>query len=71
MAGLLGVSRSAYYKWEQKQKAVIGQQQQKTADEELLELIKEIIARHLRRYGSPRVRKELQKVHGIRWPLPR
>jgi len=67
MAGVLGVSRSAYYKWEQKQKAVIQQhQQQKTADEELLELIKEIIARHLRRYGSPRVRKELQKAHGIR-----
>jgi len=66
MAGVLGVSRSAYYKWEQKQKAVIGHQQQNTAYEELLGLIKEIIARHLRRYGSPRVRKELQKAHGIR-----
>ena len=66
MAGVFGVSRSAYYKWEQKQKAVIEQPQQKTADEELLDLIKEIIARHLRRYGSPRVRKELQKVYGIR-----
>ena len=38
MAGVLGVSRSAYYKWEQKQKAVIQQQPQKTADEELLVL---------------------------------
>ena len=64
MAGVLGVSRSAYYKWEQKENE--SAQQQESTDQELVRLIREIITRHKRRYGSPRVRKELRKVYGKR-----
>jgi transposase InsO family protein len=67
MAGLLGVSRSAYYKW-----AMGGvSSRRKEADDELVRLIREIVNRHHRRYGSPRVRQELRNKYGIRVSLKR
>jgi transposase InsO family protein len=67
MAGLLGASRGAYYKW-----ARDGVSQRRgAADAELLRLIREIAARHHRRYGSPRVRQELRRVYGKRASLMR
>jgi transposase InsO family protein len=60
MAGLFGVSRAAYYKW---LKHGICEQRSK-ADAELLELIREIVNKHHRRYGSPRVRRELWVKYG-------
>jgi transposase InsO family protein len=60
MAELLGVSRSAYYRWT---KHGVSDRQEK-ADEELLRLIREIVKRHHRRYGSPRVRWELRLLYG-------
>jgi len=65
MAGLLGVSRSAYYGWARNGVS----QRRSTADTELLRLIREIVARHHRRYGSPRVRQELRFVYGKRISL--
>lgn len=62
MAGLLGVSRAAYYKWVQNGVS----EQRETEDAELIRLIREIVAKHHRRYGSPRVRKELRNVYGKR-----
>jgi transposase InsO family protein len=60
MAGLFGVSRGAYYQWVR-----CGVSQlRRIADEELIRLIREIVKRHHRRYGSPRVRKELWIKHG-------
>jgi len=35
-------------------------------DARLLELIRGIVERHKRRYGSPRVRRELRELHGKR-----
>jgi len=65
MAGLFGVSRGAYYQW-----ARNGVSQRKAiADAELLRLIREIAARHHRRYGSPRVRQELREAYGKRVSL--
>ena len=65
MAGLFGVSRSAYYQW-----ARTGvSQRRKTIDAELVRLIREIVERHHRRYGSPRVRQELCHVYGKRVSL--
>ena len=65
MAGLLGVSRSAYYKWARGD----APSSRKEADAELLRLILEIVTKHNRRYGSPRVRRELRNVYGIRVSL--
>ena len=62
MAGLLGVSRTAYYQWARNGVS----QQHETADDELLRLIREIVAKHHRRYGSPRIRRELRDVYGKR-----
>jgi putative transposase len=62
MAGLLGVSRSAYYRWARNGVS----RQRETADDELLRLIREIAAKHHRRYGSPRIRRELRDVYGKR-----
>ena len=62
MAGLLGVSRSAYYRWAKNGVS----QRRKTADTELARLIRETAARHRRRYGSPRVRQELVNTYGKR-----
>jgi len=60
MAELLGVSRSAYYRWI---KHGVSNRQEE-ADEELLRLIREIVKRHHNRYGSPRVRRELRLLYG-------
>ncbi|MCL1837486.1 MAG: IS3 family transposase [Treponema sp.] len=65
MAGLLGVSRSAYYQWARGKKP----SRRGEADAELIRLIREIVARHHRRYGSPRVRQELRRVYGKRVSL--
>ena len=65
MAGLLGVSRSAYYQWVRGGKT----NRRGAADAELVRLMREIVAKHHRRYGSPRVRQELRKVYGKRVSL--
>jgi transposase InsO family protein len=67
MAGLLGVSRSAYYQWARNGIST----RRAAADAELLRLIREIVAAHHRRYGSPRVREELRRVYGKRVSLKR
>jgi transposase InsO family protein len=62
MAGLFGVSCSAYYKW-----VKYGLSQRRAqADTELVRLIWEIVQKHRYRYGSPRVREELRQVYGKR-----
>ena len=60
MAGLLGVSRGAYYQWARRGVS----QRRQEADAELVRLIREIVLRHHRRYGSPRVHQELRKKYG-------
>ena len=62
MAGLFGVSRGAYYKWAKNGVS----RRREAADAELIGLIKEIVKKHHRRYGSPRVRQELLDKHGKR-----
>jgi transposase InsO family protein len=62
MAGLLGVSRSAYYQWARNGVS----QRLEAADAELVRLVREIMDRHHRRYGSPRVRRELRDGYGKR-----
>jgi putative transposase len=66
MTGLLGVSRGAYYKWV---KAGISNRCKGSDDAELIRLIREIVIRHHRRYGSPRVRQELRNKYGKRVSL--
>jgi transposase InsO family protein len=65
MAGVLGVSAGAYYKWA---KYGVSERRGK-ADAELLCLIRGIVKEHHFRYGSPRVRRELQAKHGRRVSL--
>ena len=65
MAGLLGVSRSAYYQWARNGVS----SRRKAADIELIRLIRQIVERHERRYGSPRVRQELRDKYGKRVSL--
>ena len=65
MAGLLGVSRGAYYQWAKHGVS----ERRNSADAELIRLIRQIVARHHRRYGSPRVRQELRQVYGKRVSL--
>jgi transposase InsO family protein len=65
MAGLFGVSSSAYYRWARNGVSTRRQQ----SDAELLCLIREIVEKHHRRYGSPRVRAELRQVYGRRVSL--
>ena len=65
MTGLLGFSRSAYYQWASGKKT----NRRGEADAELIRLIWEIVTRHHRRYGSPRVRQELRRVYGKRVSL--
>jgi transposase InsO family protein len=60
MAGLLGVSRSAYYRWAGNGAS----QRRKAEDAELVRLILEIVTKHHYRYGSPRVRREMCDVYG-------
>jgi len=62
MAGLFGVSRSAYYKW---LKSGLTKPQDEP-DAEITRLIREIVLNHNYRYGNPRVKRELLKKHGIR-----
>jgi excisionase family DNA binding protein len=62
MAALLGVSRSAYYRWVHHGAS----QRRKTEDAELIRLIREIVTTHQRRYGSPRVRRALRDTYGKR-----
>jgi hypothetical protein len=60
MAVLFGVGCSACYRW-----ARYGvSERRRTADTELVYLIRELPSTHHRRYGSPRVRKELRRVYG-------
>jgi hypothetical protein len=62
---LFGVSGGAYYKW-----AKNGVSQRRSReDAELLRLIREIVLKHHRRYGSPRVREELRRDYGKRASL--
>ena len=61
MAALLGVSRAAYYKWAAH--GVCGRR--KASDAKLLELVRAIADRHKGRYGSPRIRLELSRGHGV------
>jgi len=62
MAALLGASACAYYKW-----AKHGTSSRRlNEDARLLELIRGIVERHKRRYGSPRVSRELRELHGQR-----
>jgi len=61
MAELFGVSRSAYYKW---LKAGCPNRDE-NPDAQLIDLIREIVFKHHRRYGILRVRKELWIKHGI------
>ena len=64
-AEIFGVSRSAYYK-----RVKNGASQQHTAaDAGLIKLIREIVSKHCRRYGSPRVRMELRNTYGKRVSL--
>jgi transposase InsO family protein len=65
MTEFFGVSRSAYYKWMRYGVS----NRRKIADAELLFFIRLIIAKHHRRYGSPRVRKELLYTYGKRVSL--
>jgi putative transposase len=65
MAVLFGVSRSAYYRWAKNGAS----QRRKAEDAELVRLILEIVAKHHRRYGSPRVRRELRDAYGKRVSL--
>jgi transposase InsO family protein len=62
MIALFGVSRSAYYKW-----AKYGTSDRRSkADAELIPLIRDIVITHGYRYGIPRVRLELRRLHNIR-----
>jgi transposase InsO family protein len=67
MAALFGVSASAYYRWAKHGVSL----RRQAEDAELLELIRGIVERHKRRYGSPRVRRELRELHGKRVSLKR
>ena len=62
MAGLFGVSRGAYYKWARNGVS----RRREASDAELISLIEGIVKKHLRRYGSPRVRQELLDKYGKR-----
>jgi transposase InsO family protein len=62
MTGVLGVSRSAYYKWA----SGGGRNSRDESDAELLIRVRQIVADHQRRYGSLRVMWELRNKYGIR-----
>jgi len=65
MARLFGVSCRAYYQWARNGVS----QRRETADAKLISLIREIVEKHNRRYGSPRVRQELRILYGKRVSL--
>jgi transposase InsO family protein len=62
MAGIFGVSSSAYYQQAKKEES--GGKQE--GDKELTGLIRLIQERHHYRYGSPRVRESLRRDYGKR-----
>ena len=62
MTELLGISRAAYYQWTRRGFC----NRKAEEDEELLRLIRKIVAKHCRRYGIIRVRKELFNKYGKR-----
>jgi transposase InsO family protein len=62
MAGVFGVSSSAYYKWAKKEESG----GRREADMELVGLIVRIQEQHHYRYGSPRVGEALGRDHGKR-----
>jgi transposase InsO family protein len=62
MAGLFGVSCSAYYRWA---KYGVSERRDKI-DAELVDLIRQIQERHHYRYGSPRVWETLRRDYGKR-----
>ena len=65
MTGLFGVSRGAYYKW-----LKYGfSNRHNTSDAELICLILEIVINNKWNYGSPRVKRDLLKLHGKRVSL--
>jgi transposase InsO family protein len=61
MARVLGVSRSGYHAWKERQPSP-----PESENHELLDLIAEVFEAHRRRYGSPRVWKELRDGYGWR-----
>jgi transposase InsO family protein len=67
MAGVFGVSSSAYYRWAKHGAS----DRRRQADAELVSLIRSIVEQHHYRYGSPRVREALWKDHGKRASLKR
>jgi len=62
MAGLFGVSRSAYYKWVRNGVS----SRRKEEDAVLIDLIRKIVEANHWRYGSPRVRRDLRNLYGKR-----
>jgi transposase InsO family protein len=62
MAGIFGVSCSAYYKWAKR--GVSSRREEE--DAELVRLIREIVENHHYRYGSVRVRETLRRDCGKR-----
>jgi len=55
-----GVSACAYYRWAKHGTS----SRRRDEDARLLELIRGIVEKHKKRYGSPRVRRELRELHG-------
>ena len=61
MTKLLGVSRSAYYKW-----LINGEtNKRESAEKNLVELIREIQMAHKGNYGTPRIQIELRKKYEV------
>ena len=56
----MGISRTSYYQWLYRGVS----NRRSKADAELLTLIRQIVERHYRRYGSVRVREELRNKYG-------
>jgi len=65
MTELFGISRSAYYKWAKGGYSA----KREISDAKLLCLILEIVINNKWNYGSPRVKRDLLKLHGKRVSL--
>jgi transposase InsO family protein len=61
MARVLGVSRGGYYAWKERKPSL-----HEGENHEMLDLIAEVFEAHRRRYGRPRVWKELRDSYGRR-----
>ena len=61
MAAILGISRSAYYRWE---KYGVSERQERE-DAEIVEILREI-RKENRYYGAPRMRTELRKAYKLK-----